>query len=330
MLLSRHFLRHLFAEVRISSKHSSWIFELDSVSSLPWLQRSVLEISRCQRNKVTALKRESVKDFCFDAACVCSKCSPGLFWEKLRPLLPNSKSSVNTSLICLLENGRIVPDNSASVNEYFTSPTINESVLTFSVDEVSSHASVVNIETKAPRINFSFHPVSVARVSEILSNLNVRKPAGPDGIPPKLLKIAAPVIAGPMTKLFNYCIDVGEWPCQWKLSNVTPVHKKDDETSKTNYRPISVLSVIPKVFEKLQFDQLYSVFTPVFSDNMSGFLRGHSCCSALLKLTDDWRQALDNKKDVAVVAIDLSKAFDSICHKTDSVIPIRPLSTSKM
>ena len=66
------------------------------------------------------------------------------------------------------------------------------------------------------------------------------------------------------------------------------------------------------MFEKLQFDQLYSVFTPVFSDNMSGFLRGHSCCSALLKLTDDWRQALDNKKDVAVIAIDLSKAFDSI------------------
>ena len=79
-----------------------------------------------------------------------------------------------------------------------------------------------------------------------------------------------------MTKLFNYCIDVGEWPCQWKLSNVAPVHNKDDETSKMNYRPISVLSVIPKVFEKLQFGQLYSVFTPVFSDNMSEFLHGHS------------------------------------------------------
>jgi len=45
-----------------------------------------------------------------------------------------------------------------------------------------------------------------------------------------------------------------------------------------------------------------------------GFLRGHSCCSALLKLTDDWRLAIDKKKDVGVVAIDLSKAFDSICH----------------
>ena len=154
----------------------------------------------------------------------------------------------------------------------------------------------------------------MARVSEIFSNLIVRKPAGPDGIPPKLLKIAAPAIASPMTKLFNCCIDAGEWPCQWKLSNVTPVHNKDDETSKTNYCPISVLSVIPKVFEKLKLDQLCNVFTPVFSDNMSGFLRSHSCCSALLKLTDEWFQALDNKKDVAVAAIDVSKAFDSICH----------------
>ena len=65
------------------------------------------------------------------------------------------------------------------------------------------------------------------------------------------------------------------------------------------------------MFKKLKRDQLYNVFTPVFSD-MSGFLREHSCCSAFLKLTDDWRQALDNKKDVAVVAIDLSKAFNSI------------------
>ena len=107
---------------------------------------------------------------------------------------------------------------------------------------------------------------------------------------------------------------MGEWPYQWKLSNVTPVYKKDDETSKSNYRPVSVISVIPNVFERIKYDQLYSAFTPIFSDNMSGFLRGHSCCTALLKLTDDWRRALDKKKDVGVVAIDLSKAFDSICH----------------
>ena len=116
----------------------------------------------------------------------------------------------------------------ASLQKCFS---IDESVLAYSVDEFSSHASIINIETKAYRINFYFHPRSVARVSKIISNLNVRKPAGPDGIPPKVPKIAAPVIAGPMTKPFNYCIDTGEWPCQWKLSNVTPVHKKDHERS---------------------------------------------------------------------------------------------------
>ena len=79
-----------------------------------------------------------------------------------------------------------------------------------SVNELSSHASFVNIETKAPKLNFYFHPVSVARVSEILSNLNVRKSAGPKGISPKRITIAAPVIAGPVTKLFYYCIDVGD------------------------------------------------------------------------------------------------------------------------
>ena len=105
--------------------------------------------------------------------------------------------------------------------------------MTLSVDEFSGHISVVNINAMAPKLNFHFHPVSEAHVSDILSNLNIRKTTGPDGIPSKLLKIATPVITEPLTKLFNHCIGVGEWLYQWKFSNVTPVYKKDDETSKS-------------------------------------------------------------------------------------------------
>ena len=61
-------------------------------------------------------------------------------------------------------------------------------------------------------------------------------------------------------------------------------------------------------------NQLYDVFKSEFSLNMSGFLRGHSCCSALLNVVDDWRLALDSKKITGSIAIDLSKAFDLICH----------------
>ena len=65
----------------------------------------------------------------------------------------------------------------------------------------------------------------------------------------------------------------------------SPVYKKDEVTIKSNYRPVSVLSTIPKLFERAKFDQLYHAFAPLFSDNMSGFLRGHSCCTALVKLS---------------------------------------------
>ena len=67
-----------------------------------------------------------------------------------------------------------------------------------------------------------------------------------------------------LTKLLNLCISSSTWPTEWKLSHVTPVFKKDDATSVSNYRPISVLSTIPKILEKVMFDQRYDVFQPFF------------------------------------------------------------------
>ena len=99
-----------------------------------------------------------------------------------------------------------------------------------------------------------------------------------------------------------------------EIGHVIPAYKKDDTTNKKNFRPISLLTIISKLFEKLKYDQLLDAFLPIFFCNLSGFLPGHSCCSALLKMTDDWRKSVDNGEDVAVIAIDLSQAFDSICH----------------
>ena len=79
-----------------------------------------------------------------------------------------------------------------------------------------------------------------------------------------------------------------------------------------NYQPVSVLPAISELFEKVLFDQLYASFTPILSWNMSGFLKRHSCATALIKLTDDWRSALNEKKDMGAIAIDLSKAFDCL------------------
>ena len=87
--------------------------------------------------------------------------------------------------------------------------------------------------------------------------------------------------------------------------------KKDEDTRKENYRPVSVLTALSKVYEKVIYDQLYNTFCRHLPQNLSGFQKNHSCCPALLKMTEDWR-SLDNRESAMAVAVDLSKAFDSI------------------
>ena len=94
----------------------------------------------------------------------------------------------------------------------------------------------------------------------------------------------------------------------------SPIFKKMDKTDKTNYRAVSVLAAFSKIYKKIIFDQIYTVFHEKLSPNLSGYLKGHSCCTALLKMTEDWRESLDKRETVTAVAVDLSKAFDTVCH----------------
>lgn len=87
-----------------------------------------------------------------------------------------------------------------------------------------------------------------------------------------------------------------------------------DRTDKARSRPISLLPIISKIAEQVISDQLYEWIKDKFCDSLSGFLKGHSCCTALIKMTEDWCSTLDEKQCVADVTIDLSKAFDSISH----------------
>ena len=170
--------------------------------------------------------------------------------------------------------------------------------------------SLAAIKNKSHKLDFAVKEINTKTVTDYLLKINAKKSTGPDGLSPKILKLSASAVATPLTSLFNYCIRTSTLLSDWKMSNVTPIHKKGEVTVKNNYRPVSVLSAISKLFEKVMFDQLYALFTPTFSPNMSGFLKGHSCATALIKLTD----ALDEKKEVGVVAIDLTKVFDCICH----------------
>ena len=92
---------------------------------------------------------------------------------------------------------------------------------------------------------------------KIVMNLNVNKASGPDGISNRLLKNIHKSIAKPLTSLCNRSTAKGVFPSQWKQANVTPLHKKGDTSEAKNYRPVSLLSCLSKVFERLVFNVLH-------------------------------------------------------------------------
>ena len=119
-----------------------------------------------------------------------------------------------------------------------------------------------------------------------------------------------------MACLFNTSLVTSQFPDSWKLARVIPIFKEGDKTEKSNYRPISVLPVISRLFERLVANQLYQHMNDngYFSSEQSGFLRLHSTVTCLLKNTDDWYNGLDLGKLVGLVFIDLKKAFDTVDH----------------
>ena len=99
-----------------------------------------------------------------------------------------------------------------------------------------------------------------------------------------------------------------------KLSQVTSIHKSGDKTSMSNYRPISILPVLSKVYEHILHDQLSNHFEVIFSPKLCGFRKGLSTQHALLNIVREWQDTLDNSGIVGTIPMDLSKAFDAINH----------------
>ena len=123
----------------------------------------------------------------------------------------------------------------------------------------------VDLPELPPRIAFDEASIYTLHITEeevekVLLSLNVQKATGCDHIGNMLLKSCATTVSAPLAKLFQTSINKGQFPDSWKLANVTPVFKKGDKQVKNNYRPISILPNIGKVFERVVFIQLYKYF----------------------------------------------------------------------
>lgn len=162
--------------------------------------------------------------------------------------------------------------------------------------------------------NVSSLSISISDVSKKLKGLSIHKGGGPDRIPPIFLKNCYSSLSFPLSMLFNQSLQQGNVPSFWKVSYVTPVPKKGPKNDVTNYRPITILSAIPKLFESIVLDKLLPLFSSLIIPQQHGFLPRKSVTSNLLQYLNYISDNIQGSQ-VDSIYIDLSKAFDSVNHR---------------
>ena len=154
-------------------------------------------------------------------------------------------------------------------------------------------------------------------VLKILNFLDPNKSTGPDDIPVKILKLTALIIAEPLSELYNKSLSSGSYPEQFKEANIRPIFKnKGSPSDYTCYRPISILSSLSKVLEKIVYKRIYSHLSEhsLLTDRQSGYRHNHSTEQQLIYLTHNMYKSLDTGRDFTAIYLDISKYFDKIWH----------------
>ena len=156
--------------------------------------------------------------------------------------------------------------------------------------------------------------ITPSDVYEILRKVKPSKAPGPDGISGHVLKNCCTTLGLPLAMLFNLSYRTGQIPQEWKNANVVPIHKKKDKSNVENYRPISLTSLIMKIFEKCVRTKIFDICSDKITPRQHGFLPRKSCSTQMLEFTSDLAVNLNNKMQTDVIYFDFAKAFDSVNH----------------
>ena len=160
-------------------------------------------------------------------------------------------------------------------------------------------------------------PVSLSEIICGILSLKKGKAVGPDNIPSCFLQHIVDIISPALMILFNASIQLGMYPSVFKIARVTPIFKSGDNKLISNYRPISILSCLNMLFEKLIYERMVKFITKhnIINKSQFGFRDNHSTNHAILDMMSYIYDKLENNEIVCSVFIDLKKAFDTVDHK---------------
>ena len=291
-----------------------------------------LKAFKKQRNKCVKLLRRVKFDY-YKNIDLNNLTDNHKFWKTVKPLF-SDKVQVNSS-ISLIEDGKMVTQDSEIeeiFNHYFSNITDSLGISendTFllptndildpidkAIKKFEAHPSICKIKEQAKFSNkFEFREVTVEEVAVKIQQLNPSKASPVDCIPAKILKESCDVFSAAIRNLFNSGLSKGIFPKELKAGDISSLFKKEDTFSKKNYRPITVLPSVSKIYERLMQDQMLPFTQCFLSPLLCGFREGYGTQHALLRLVETCKKSLDNGGVAGAVLTDLSKAFDCLNHE---------------
>ena len=289
-----------------------------------------------QRNKCVALRKKAIKQH-FKKATETGPVSNRDFWNLVKPFLSN-KGGLAGNDISLVKNDKIVTED-RELAEIFNDHNINivekssgdkpcniadtvatdddRQIIGLILEKYKNHPSILAIiQNRAINCrSFSFHEVKVCQVKKQLKSLDGRKSTGEGQIPPKLVLLAADELALPLTNAINSSIRNYSFPNNGKRAAVCPLDKGEaNRTVERNFRPISILNVFSKIYEKILKNQLIPYLDETLSLFIAAYRKSYGTQHVLIRMIEEWRVKLDNDYIVGAILMDLSKAFDCIPH----------------
>ncbi|XP_026478477.1 uncharacterized protein LOC113384917 [Ctenocephalides felis] len=229
--------------------------------------------------------------------------------EKVDKLYKKEKKNYSNTPDTLTWNGLVAHEgeNIANLFASFFKNTYSSSINKTTSNEYEEEANTIDADLSNVDVSFD-------EVYNQLLKLNVKKGAGPDGLPNTLLKNCAASLCEPLTHIFTKSLQHGSFPSAWKSAYITPIHKSGSKTTADNYRPICIQSAISKLFEKLVLPKLSWSFKNIITTKQHGFCGGRSTTTNLLLYAEQILGAMNNGLDVHTIYTDFSKAFDLVDH----------------
>ncbi len=231
------------------------------------------------------------------------------FWNICNILL---KRKMKSNIGDIIYNKRIYKNDKDKVRiigDYFADQVTNDDNC-YDNNINYSNNSLKNTQYKFPEVTKNM-------IEQILRNINIHTANGPDNISNIFLKNTKNSLLIPLEYIFNYSLIHGVYPKKWKISNWTPLHRKDSPYKRENYRPISLCSNLGKILDKIIFKSFYNYLehNQLLNDYNYGFKRKSSCQHNLSMLLHNTYQNLDKNYDTLILFLDVVKAFDKVDHK---------------